>query len=721
MKVERCCKPICLYPVSGLPFEWQILVHQHRSKKLEEEQAEADQGKMLVRVQNALIQAPCRSHSVFRDGVPRAKADKALYAARLVGEYRSYLRKDEVSHGSKMRVQGEFVAAYNLGTSGLYPDLYEAVGQVTLDQLRRWDNELLINGNDPYAIADGRGFHRAGATIVTEDQMKILLPIMLSPNRLNISEGIRAARGIWRERGIPAAPCNNTYRNAVEKWKRENYPRWIYCREGWKALNEECLLHLDRDYSKINVGDILVGDGHRFNFRMIEPITGRSRRMTLFLWIDMKSNYPCGWDIALNEDTQVITTSYYRANLALGKKARVAYTDNGKALRKKVFKSVSDFRQSKFVSIFEKVGAKTIFAWPYHAESKPIEGFFRILGEFERLCPTYCGSSIERKPPRLKRNEKLHRRLYEVLTGGREPTIEDVHIALAAWFDDYSRRPQGGHLKGRTPYEVFMEGRGVGLSQEECWELKMNLLPSMTRRVTRDGVRLPWSEEKYYHDGMFGKAGQIVEVRYDQFGRESILVFDEHGRFLYEARQKPKTHPAATHLGTVEEQEELKRQIQITRSQGKSVTGPLKQLLENEIIPEAKRRQEALGFGAGALPRLAPPAKPPEPEPDKWWEITDADRERADRSSGKREAWLKQRKEAQERAFNEHMAEEEIARSFDEALVLKAQGFELSEELQNVVFVYMRSEDYRQHREQWELRELVYREKYRKKTVGSMD
>ena len=715
-------RPRDYYKISGMPDWWQIRIYHVRSKKLEEERAAADQGKMLVPVENALGKVPGKLPAVFWNGIPPVKADAAHMKYLLVARYREFMKKAEASHGRKMEIQEQFVLAYNFGQNGIFPDIFKVVGPVNIDMIYRWMRDLEASGNDPHVLADARGYHRAGSTIVTDEEMKILLAVMLSPNRIKYSEGIRTARGIFLERGIPAKPCDNSYRNAINRWKRNNYPQWVFCREGWKALNEECLMHIDRDYSQIKVGDIASADGHKFNMGMLDPLSGRERRMAVTIFEDMKSTFPLGWDISRNEDTSSITTAYYRACVTLGKIPRIIYCDNGKAFRKRVFKSIADFRQAKFTSMFERAGSeKVIYAWVRHGESKTVERLNGVIGEFERTCLTYSGNSIETKPARMITGEKLHKRLYDALTGGRLPTVEDVHTALAAYFEDYIRRPQSGRLRGRTPLEVFEEGRGPGLTEEELWRLKVNLLPSKIRTIHRDGVKMPWSDKKFYHGDMFGKKDHQVEVRYDLFDQSSILVFDRHGRFLYEARQKPLVHPAAAHLGTAEDQEELKRQIQIKRRQEKSVTGPLKQLLENEIIPEAKRRQEALGFGAGELPRLAPPAKPPEPEPDKWWEITDADRERADRSSGKREAWLKQRKEAQERAFNEHMAEEEIARSFDEALVLKAQGFELSEELQNVVFVYMRSEDYRQHREQWELRELVYREKYRKKTVGSMD
>src|SRR5690606_23316970 len=112
-----------------------------------------------------------------------------------------------------------------------------------------------------------------------------------------------------RELGIPTPQHDNTFRNYLKDYRKFNYAEWLFYREGWKALNEKCLYHIDRDYSQIEVGDILFADGHRLNTGLIYPFTGREKRMTQIAWYDMKSNYLCGWEVMATENTDAITSA----------------------------------------------------------------------------------------------------------------------------------------------------------------------------------------------------------------------------------------------------------------------------------------------------------------------------------------------------------------------------------------------------------------------------
>ena len=76
--------------------------------------------------------------------------------------------------------------------------------------------------------------------------------------------------------------------------------------------------------------------------------------------------------------------------------------------------------------------------------------------------PSYVGRDIAHKPALLKRNETLHRELYEALGGAL--TLEETHLVVARFFETYANRPQRRtHLQGRTPAEVLEEGRGPAL------------------------------------------------------------------------------------------------------------------------------------------------------------------------------------------------------------------------------------------------------------------
>lgn len=711
-KVPGRGKPGHWYSMAGLPKDWQFRVMQLRANQAAKEMAAAkEEGQeKLPALCMGPAQTPEQLPSVFSDGVPKEKANRALLSHRLVKLYEDCLSLSDTSYGRKMSAQEEFVRRYNLGQNGSYSEIFNVLGPITRDMLERWKRQLRAAGDNAYALADSRGHHRSGVTIVSQEQMELLTAIMLNPNRPTVSEGIRRARQRWEELQIPSDQHDNTLRNAILRWKRNHYPLWVYHREGWKAFNEECLMHIDRDYSKIEVGDIAVADGHKLNIEILDPWTGKPRRMILVLFEDMKSSFPLGWCLSRTENVAAITFAYYRACLTLGKVPKVVYADNGKAFRKKVFNSLTDFRQSSFVSIFERAGSKTIFAWPYHAESKTIERLFGSMAEFERVCPSYTGTSIETKPARLKRNEREHRRTHQKLTGGRFPTMQEVDVALRAWFAEFVQRPQKGRLKGRSPLDVFNEGgggTGPGFSQEALFDLQASLLPTDHRIVRRDGIRMPWSVKHYWHPSLFGKKDHQVEVRFDRLDPSYILVFDQNGRFLCEAKPRALVHPAAHILGTAEDQEELEGQITEKRRQGKSVIVRAKQFTDSHILPEQRRAQERLGFVSYDPTKLIPV-----PQEDKQSRqnapeepgITDAEW----REIEEKDALLDELARDARRKFEEVLSRSDLAQRFDQAWQDYAKGGELTQEQLNIISIFPHSPEYKEYREHWEDRKLSY-------------
>ena len=61
-----------------------------------------------------------------------------------------------------------------------------------------------------------------------------------------------------------------------------------------------------RDASSLEVGDILVADGHKLAFQVINPFTGKPCRATLVGFLDWKSTALVGYEIMLEENTQCI-------------------------------------------------------------------------------------------------------------------------------------------------------------------------------------------------------------------------------------------------------------------------------------------------------------------------------------------------------------------------------------------------------------------------------
>ncbi len=523
---------------------------------------------------------------------------KAMTKAGLLQAYLDYIKR--APRGSKTQARQEFIDAYNTGL--LYETTYKTLGPLSWKSIERWKQTIATTG-DALNLADMRGHRLQGRTIINREQAVILLGCALSPNRPRISAAVRQAKMIMGCRGIPNGYSESTYRRWLSNWKSRNYHHWVFSREGEKGLNDKVDYYIERDYDKISVGDILVADGHVLNFDILNPWTGKPKRMTLVLFLDMKSSMPLGWEIMPTENTQAISAALRRAIIALGKIPQVVYIDNGRAFKSRFFNGC-EWDEQAFVGVYAQLGIRTIFAWAYHGQSKTVERFFGTFSELETWMPTYVGTSIDRKPPRLNRGEKLHRRLWDRATGGICPTLVEAHQAISAWFDTYACRPQRGHLAGRMPISVFDAERGPGVNQEELSHL---MLAQDIKRITRAGIS--FRKKNYYHPELYGRTEPVI-IRYDLLNETSIMVYDQAGQFLCEASTKEKVHPAAQILGDEADQQLLSDQIKLKKSLSKTATGPARKLLEAEILPAVDYQLKALGINGQNQSAAPIPIKP---------------------------------------------------------------------------------------------------------------
>ena len=526
---------------------------------------------------------------------------KALAKADLLGLYLDWQAK----HGSTIRQKQAFILAYQGGAWGKL--LAELGPRVSWKSLERWKLEQKESGG-VLALADKRGLAHRGKSMLTERHQTIILGQILDGDR-QISTCARIIQERCKAENL-AVPSDDTIRRWVANYSKTCFSDWTLWRNGEKAWNDRCAISILRDWSLVGVGDVVIADGHTLNFETTDPDTGKPKRMTLLLFFDGGSRYPLGWEVMATENVACISSAFRRACIRLGKFPRVVYLDNGKAFRARFFDGCKDFEQAGFLGLYRDLGCEVIHAWPYHGQSKPVERFFGTMHELEELTPSYTGWDIAHKPARLHRNEKLHRRLHEKL--GRRPlTLEETYEWLAYWFELYASRPQAStHLRGRTPGEVFEEGRGPGVDMER---LTLLMLQKEVRTISKDGIRL--DGRLFWHEALFNRRHPVL-VRYDwQLSPHTVLVYDLEGHRLCEARDRyhygiaAGIHPAARALGTAEQQQDLSDALELKKRQECAAKAGIRQMTETVILPEARQRQ-ITGFQK-AIPAPAPMRKSP--------------------------------------------------------------------------------------------------------------
>lgn len=454
---------------------------------------------------------------------------------------------------TKKEADSVFLDLYN---SGMYlPQIYKFVGSISIGTLHRWVKTFENYGTD--GLLQKRKTNKQGEynTILNEEMKQIFLKYLLHPNKFSIGKAINLTKHILEKRGYENIPCNLTFRRFAENFKKNNYSKWILFREGEKAYHDKIEPYIERDISKIEVGDVLIADGHVLNFQIINPFTGKPTRATLVGFLDWKSTALVGYEIMMSENTQCIASALRNAIINLGIIPKVIYQDNGKAFKAKYFQSC-DFDEAGFNGIYANLGIKSVFAKPYNARAKVIERFFlEFQEEFEKLMPSYIGTSIENKPAWMKRGEKLHRDMHNKLTKNYIPTIQETIKFIDCWLDYHNSKPCPNN-RSKTIQEMLNDVLKENIDESILNDLMMK---TEARTINKHGITFLGM---HYRSDYLLDLREKVFIKYSLFDLSKVLVYSIKGEFLCIARQVEKVHPMANHLGTVKDMEQFKQQIQ---------------------------------------------------------------------------------------------------------------------------------------------------------------
>jgi putative transposase len=677
------------------PFFWETVRGGSRKMYLSELLPDPVRQALLDKEEINFLVPADRRHLPPAGGQPVSR-DQEKQAGQKADLLRLYMQAlAGAAWGQKTQARDDFMRAYNSGLA--YPDLFAALGELSWQTIEGWKRKLKKTGGDTLQLADRRGRHRKGRRGLNQIQTDILLRCALHPNKPRIAEAIRMAHAVMNAKQIENGLSEATYRRWLQDWIERNYHIWIFNREGAKAWNDKCAFYIERDYSLINVGDILVADGHTLNFEVINPWTGKPKRMTLILFLDMKSSMPLGWEIMPTEDTAAISSALRRAIIALGKMPKVIYLDNGRAFKSRFFQGAADFEEAGFAGLYERLGIKTIFAWPYHGQSKTVERFFGTFAELERWCPSYSGTSIEHKPPRMMRGEKIHRQLYEKTTGGRVLTLEAAHRAIAAWFDIYAKRPQRGHLEGAAPLDLFAEERGPGVDKAALSYLMMSL---EIKHINRNGIS--FQGRNYYAPALYGRRHPVV-IRYDLQDKSALYVFETDGEFICQAEMVDRVHPAANVLGSEEDKQRLVTHIEQKKRQEKEASGLARTMLEDEILPQHQQQLARAGItleGPQAARQLPAP-------------VVKLDEKKLARDAAELD---RSTREAEAEALDNTLEELEDPARYELLLERSYQGLEVSKRWQNWMSYYEETPEYLKDLDFWNDRRTAYTMMYQAET-----
>lgn len=491
----------------------------------------------------------------------------ALARLDLVLQWLEFRKKSQ----NKLKADYDFVKLHNTSNS----HLFKILGKISRGSLHRW--LAILNGTEDYTKLLPQYKYstvREYRTVLNDDEIKIFMGLLLHPNRRSIGKAIALTKYKLKEQGQSFIPADITFRRYAKWFKDNNYDKWILARDGEKALSDKVEPYIKRDASLLEVGDILVADGHKLAFKVINPFTGKPCRATLVGFLDWKSTALVGYEIMLEENTQCIASALRNAILNLDMIPKVVYQDNGRAFRAKYFTDDKGFTELGFQGLYSKLGIETVFARPYNARTKVIERFFKEFQEgFEKLLPSYIGSSIQDKPAYMMRNEKFHKNLHNEYI----PTIEETIKMIDMWLSFKNSQPCP-NTPDKTIAEVLAERKRQNI---EINTLDNLMLATEVKTIQRNGIRFLNCD--YFDERLYGFKSKVL-IKYNLFDLTSIKVYTPKGEYLCTAERVTETHPVAKLLGDVKDYEDYKQKIVRQRQLKKKTVESVKKYLETEDI-----------------------------------------------------------------------------------------------------------------------------------------
>ena len=515
---------------------------------------------------------------------PQFVSDQAKMTANFRLNIIIALIKFRNKYSTKKQADSDFLDLYN---SGLYlPKAYKFIGSISLGTLHRWLRKYEKHESAECLQPNYKYSKQGEYNSILNDEMKqILLTLLLHPSRYNYGKAIKLTKEILKKRGYEQLPCDLSFKRYAENFRKNNYAEWVLRREGMKAYHDKVEPYIERDISKIEVGDVIVADGHVLNFQVINPFTGRPTRATLVGFLDWKSTALVGYEIMMTESTQCIASALRNAIINLGLIPKVVYQDNGKAFKSRFFQNV-DFEEDLFNGVYANLNIHSVFAKPYNARAKVIERFFReFQEELEKGMPSYIGTSIEDKPAWLKRGEKLHAEWHKKLTDNHIPTVSEASKYINSWIEFHNNQPCPND-RTKTIKECLNSVQKQNINVQRLDDLMMK---TEGRTINKHGIT--FLNMHYRSEAILGIQDK-VNIRYSLFDLSKVNVYSKKGEFLCVAHRVQKVHPMARVLGTVKDMEEYKyqyeKQQKIKNRLVKQIkkTFPKEELQVLDIVPE---------------------------------------------------------------------------------------------------------------------------------------
>ena len=313
-----------------------------------------------------------------------------------------------------------------------------------------------------------------------------------------------------------------------------------YYREGSKALDDDVLSYVQRDYEGIDANEWWVSDYHTLDLMVKDDRTGEVYRPHVVLWMDIRSRRVLSWRMRKESDSDGVILSFRDAVAACGIPENV-YLDNGKEYLTHAFggrgRRKKNVNAQYATSILDLLGVQMHNALPRNGRAKVIE---RSFGEFSRWFAksfiTYCGNRPAARPERhndvMKRDSNI-------------PLASEVEELLGKFIAGLHNAQASGAvgLNGKTPNQVYED---TLFKKRTATQDQLNLMLLRSERlqkVSENGVKLKIGGRELWYcneELKINYSGWQVYVKYDPDDLSSVRVYDEKEALLCAVERLPE-------------------------------------------------------------------------------------------------------------------------------------------------------------------------------------
>lgn len=300
-----------------------------------------------------------------------------------------------------------------------------------------------------------------------------------------------------------------------------------------------------RDWSKMPVNYVWIGDGHGMKMKCAHPIHGRPFSPEVTFVIDGGTRFVVGWSLDLAENVFAVAGAIQHGIRNHGKPF-IYYSDNGSG-------ETADVLDKEVVGILPRLGVNHPTGIAGNPQGRGIiERLNRTLPvRIARKYRTYFGKGADRET--LRKTNRNLRSAFNALQKGKElnavqrsamrdlPSWEELIEAIrdgVEWYNNrqHSELPMKANGKHYSPAEY----RKKRLAEEDTeieWlsevELRDMFCPVVEKPVRR--CEIHWLNNIYYAPELRDEHGRKVLISYDIHNAEKIIVRRPDGSFICEA------------------------------------------------------------------------------------------------------------------------------------------------------------------------------------------